>query len=185
MSSTNLQALASVSSLRNLTVSWKQLLCHHMKTSSWEIKISILTVKTAGLILSTLCYQILILSNVSTPTHIHGHILHVLCNSKSLTFSVCHYVKDGISDHLAVFFTTTFPVRKHSSCRIKHSKVRKLGKINKCKFTSNIADSELIQAPYKQLLYYHTNIFIHLGTYLTSIHLYMNAKIHNMSIKWS
>ena len=50
------------------------------------------------------------IQHVSTPTHIQGHILDVLCTSKSLTSSVHHHVKDGISDHLAVFFTTTFPV---------------------------------------------------------------------------
>ena len=82
------------------------------------------------------------------------HILDVLCTSKSLTSSVHHYVKDGISDHLAVFFTTTFPVK--NICRVKCLKIRKLGKINKTKFIS-----ELIQAPYKttSLLshqYFHT-----------------------------
>ena len=56
--------------------------------------------------------------------HIQGHILDVLCTSKSLTSSVHHYVKDGISDHLAVFFTTT-------------------------EFMSDIVNSELNQAPYK------------------------------------
>ena len=39
------------------------------------------------------------IQHVSTPTH----ILDVLCTSKSLTSSVHHHVKDGISDHLAVF----------------------------------------------------------------------------------
>ena len=82
---------------------------------------------------------------MSTHTHKHGHILDVLCTSKSLISSVCHYVKHGISDHLAVFFTTTFPVR--NSCRINCSKVRKHSK--KCKFISDIANSELIQTPYK------------------------------------
>ena len=43
------------------------------------------------------------IQHVSAPTHIQGHILDVLCTSKSLTSSVHHYVKDGISDHLAVF----------------------------------------------------------------------------------
>ena len=95
---------------------------------------------------------------MSTPTHIQGHILDVLCTSKSLTSSVQHYVKDGISDHLAVFFTT-FPVK--NSCRVKCLKIRKLGKINKTEFMSDIANSELLQAPYKtaSLLshqYFHT-----------------------------
>ena len=102
------------------------------------MSISILTVKTGGLKIST-CqdYQ-----HVSSPTHIHGHILDVLCTSKSLASSVCHYVKDGISDHLAVSFIATFPVR--NSCRIKCSKVRKLGRINKCEFICDIANSEVI-----------------------------------------
>ena len=96
---------------------------------------------------------------MSTPTHKHGRIIDVLYTNKSLTSSVCHYVKDGISDLLAIFLRTTFPVR--NSCRIKHSEVRKLDKINKCKFISDIANSELIQAPYKtaSLLshqYFHT-----------------------------
>ena len=86
-------------------------------------------------------------------------ILDVLCTSKSLTSSVHHYVKDGISDHLAIFFTTTFLVK--NSCRVKCLKIRKLGKINKTEFMSDIANSELIKAPYKtaSLLshqYFHT-----------------------------
>ena len=99
------------------------------------------------------------IQHVSTPTHIQGHILDVLCTSKSLTSSVHHHVKDGISDHLAVFFTTTFPVK--NSCRVKRLKIRKLRKINKTEFMSDIVNSELIQAPYKRasLLshqYFHT-----------------------------
>ena len=99
------------------------------------------------------------IQHVSTPTHIQGHILDVLCTSKSLTSSVCHDATDGISDHLAVFITTTFPVK--NSCRLKRSKIRKLGKINKSEFISDIANSDLIQAPYKttSLLshqYFHT-----------------------------
>ena len=99
------------------------------------------------------------IQHVSTPTHIQGHILDVLCTSKSLTSSVHHYVKDGISDHLAVFFTTTFPVK--NSGRVKRLKIRKLRKINKTEFMSDIVNSELIQAPYKtaSLLshqYFHT-----------------------------
>ena len=84
---------------------------------------------------------------MSTPTHIQGHILDVLWTSISLTSSIHHYVKDSISDYLAVFFTTTFPVKK--ACRVKCLKIRKLGKISKTKFLSDIANSELIQAPYK------------------------------------
>ena len=99
------------------------------------------------------------IQHVSAPTHIQGHILDILCTSKSLTSSVHHYVKEGISDHLAVFFTTTFPVK--NSCRVKRLKIRKLCKINKTEFMSDIVNSELIQAPYKtaSLLshqYFHT-----------------------------
>ena len=99
------------------------------------------------------------IQHVSTPTHIQGHILDVLCTNKSLISSIHHYVKDGISDHLAVFFTTTFPVK--NSCRVKRLKIRKLGKINKTEFMSDIANYELIQAPHKtaSLLphqYFHT-----------------------------
>ena len=63
------------------------------------------------------------IQHVSTSTHIQGHILDVLCTSKSLS-SVHHYIKDSISDHLAVFFTTAFPVK--NSCRVKRLKIRKL-----------------------------------------------------------
>ena len=99
------------------------------------------------------------IQHVSTPMHIQGHIIDVLCTSKSLTSSVHLYVKDGISDHLAVFFTTTFPVK--NSCRVKRLKIRKLSKINKTEFMFDNANSELIQAPYKtaSLLshqYFHT-----------------------------
>ena len=85
------------------------------------------------------------IQHVPTPTHIQGHILDVLCTSKSLTSSVHHYVKDSISDHLAVFFTTTFLVK--NSCRVKRLKIRKLGKINKTEFMSDIANFDLTQAP--------------------------------------
>ena len=90
--------------------------------------------------------------------HIQGHILDVLCTSKFLTSSVHHYVKDGISDHLVVFFTT-FLVK--NSCSVKLLKIRKLGKINKTEFLSDIANSEPTQAPYRKasLLshqYFHT-----------------------------
>ena len=123
------------------------------------------------------------IQHVSTPTHIDGHILDVICTNKSLTSSVCHYVKNGISDHLAVFFTTTFLIK--NSCKVKCSKLKKLGKINKCEFISDIANSELSGLLIKQLVYYHTNISIHSGTYLTSMHIYINPKLHNMSIKGS
>ena len=97
---------------------------------------------------------------MSRPAHIQGHILEVLCTSKSLTCIVCHYVKDDILDHQAVFYTTTFPVK--NSCRVKRLKIRKLGTINKCEFIYDITNSELIQAPYKtaSLLshqYFHTH----------------------------
>ena len=89
------------------------------------------------------------IQNVLTPMHMQGHILDALelCTSRSLTSSVHHYVKDSMSDHLAVFFTTTFRLKK--SCRVKCLKFRKLGKINKTEFMSDFANSELIQAPYK------------------------------------
>ena len=59
---------------------------------------------------------------VKTAGSIHGHILDVLCTSKFLTTSACHYVKDGISDHLTVFFTTTFPVRNFLHDKMLKSK---------------------------------------------------------------
>ena len=115
--------------------------------------------------------------------HIQGHILDVFCTSKSLTSSVHHCVKDGISYHLDVFFTTTLLVK--NSCRVKLLKIRKLSKINKTEFMSDIANSELIQALTKQPVYNHTSIVIPLETYLTSTQLYMNVKLHNMSTKGS
>ena len=68
-------------------------------------------------------------------------------------------IMDGISDHLAVFLTITFPVK--NSCRVKCSKIRKLCMIKKTEFMSDIANSELIQAPYKTVSllphqYFHT-----------------------------
>ena len=123
------------------------------------------------------------IQHVTAPTHIQGHILDVLCTCKSSTSSVHHYVNDGISHHLAVFFTTTFLVK--NSCRVKRLKIRKLGKINKTEFMSDIVNSELSRLLTKQPAYYHTSIFIPLGTYLTTMHLYRNAKLHNMSTKGS
>ena len=115
---------------------------------------------------------------MSTSTHINGHILAVLCTSKSLTSSVCHYVKDGVSNHLAVCFTT-FPVR--NSCRVKCSKVTKLGKINVNLYLI-LQILRLSRFLTKQVVYDHTNVFIYLGTYLSNMHL--NAKLH-MPIKSS
>ena len=108
---------------------------------------------------NTVLFDFAFIQHVSAPTYIQGHILDVLCTRKSLTSSVHHYAKDGISDHLAVFFTTTFPVK--NSCRVKCLKIRKLAKIKKTEFMSDIANSHLIQAPYKtaSLLshqYFHT-----------------------------
>ena len=137
----------STSKSRFIEVSWKQLLCH-MKILSWEMSISSLTVKIAGQIISTEFYWILILFNMCQHLHTYKDIsLMYFCTSKSLASSVHHYVKDGISDHLAVFFTTTFPVK--NSYRVKRLKIRKLRKINKTEFMSDIVNSELIQAPYK------------------------------------
>ena len=79
------------------------------------------------------------IQHVPTPTHVQGHILDVLFTSKSLTSSVCHYVKDDISDHLAILFTSIFLVK--NPCRVKRSKIRKLYKINKSEFISYIANS--------------------------------------------
>ena len=119
------------------------------------------------------------IQHVSTPMHIQGHILDVLCTSKSLTSSIHHYVKDGISDHLAVFFTTTFLVK--NSCRVKHLKIRKTGNIS-CLILQILSLSRLLT---KQPTYHHTSIFIPSEIYWTNIHLNMNAKLHNMSRKGS
>ena len=69
----------------------------------------------------------------------------------SLPQFVIIYVKDDTSDPLSIFLQQGN----------KRSKVRKLCKINKCEFISDIANSELIQAPNKtaSLLshqYFHT-----------------------------
>ena len=123
-----------------------------MKTLYWEMSTSGQNCWTDNF--NTVLSDFDFIQHVSMPTHIQGHILDVLCTSKSLTSSVHHYVKDGTSDHLAVFFTTTFPVK--NSCRVK-----RLRSENKTEFMSDIANSELIQAPYKtaSLLshqYFHT-----------------------------
>ena len=110
MSSTDLRAPVKANLLRNSTVSWKRLLCHHMKTFMLDSQNC--WTDNFNTVLSDFDF----IQHVSTPTYIQGHIL-VLCTSKSLTSSVHHYVKDSISDHLAVFFTTTFPVK--NSCRVK------------------------------------------------------------------
>ena len=124
MLSTNLQAPVKANSLGNLIVSWKRLLCHHMKTSSWvNIHLDSQNCWTDNF--NTVLSDFDFIQHVSTPTHIQGHILDVLFTSKSLTSSVHHYVKDAISDHLAVFFTPTFLVK--NSCRVKCLKIRKLG----------------------------------------------------------
>ena len=49
-------------------------------------------------------------------------------------------------------YQTTWLFHHNISCRVKCLKIRKLSKINKTEFMSDIADSELIQAPYQ---YFH------------------------------
>ena len=61
---------------------------------------------------NTVLFDFDFIQHVSTPTHIQGHILDVLCTSKSLTSSVHHHVKDSISDHLAVFLHYNIPCQK-------------------------------------------------------------------------
>ena len=97
--------------------------------------------------------------HVCEPTHIHGHIIDVLCTSKSLSSSVSHHIGDGISDHFAVFFEAAFPVK--TACNLKRMKVRRIKKINIADFMSDIMKSDLIKAPHKtaSLLvhqYFHT-----------------------------
>ena len=90
-----------------------------------------------------------LIQHVPISKHIQGQIVDVLCTGKSFSPAVCHYLNDGISDHLTVFFSIAFPVR--NSCSVKCVKVlaSKLGKINKCEFVSDIAKYELIQATCK------------------------------------
>ena len=190
-SSTDLRAPVKANLLRNSTVSWKQLLYHHMKTVSWEMSIDSQKCCTDNF--NTVLTDFDFIQHVSTPTHMQGHILDILCTNKFLTSSVHHYVKDSISDHLAVFFITTFPVK--NSCRVKHLNIRNLGKINKTEFMSDIANLpnsclilqvlSLSGLLTKQPAHYHTSIFIPLGIYWTREHLYMNAKLRNMSTKGS
>ena len=90
--------------------------------------------------------------------HIQGHILDVLCTSKYLSSGspLCkgrHIRPPGcLFDH---------SISGQKFLQSKVLKIRKLSKINKTEFMSDIADSELIQGPYKtaSLLshqYFHT-----------------------------
>ena len=85
--------------------------------------------------------------HVSQQMQIQGHTFDVVCTSKFLSSSAFHAVSDEISDHLAVFFTTAFPIKVSFS--VKHFKIRTLSKIYKNEFISDFARSALIKAPHR------------------------------------
>ena len=96
---------------------------------------------------------------IDQPTHIHGHILDVVCARKSFSTGICPLVADGLSDHFLITFSVNFPVRP--SCPFRLVKIRKISKIKTSEFRSDLVKSDLIKYPHQtaSLLshqYFHT-----------------------------
>ena len=96
--------------------------------------------------------------SINKTVSVDGHTVNIVC-TRSFSSSVCHLVTRSISTHLAVVFTTAFPVKIPYS--VKYLKITKFSKINKQEFIVNLANSEFTKALHKpaSLLshrYFHT-----------------------------
>ena len=48
---------------------------------------------------------------IDSPTHIHGHILDVVCVRDTFSKAVCAMVTAGLSDYLAITFSVNIPIK--------------------------------------------------------------------------
>ena len=84
---------------------------------------------------------------IGSPTHIHGHILDVVCVRDTFSKAVCAMVTAGLSDHLAITFSVNIPIK--APCKFRQVNTRKIHKINITDFREGILNSDLIKHPHK------------------------------------
>ena len=83
---------------------------------------------------------------IDSPTHIHGHILDVVCVRDTVSKAVCAMVTAGLSDHLAITFSVNIPIQ--APCKFKQVNTRKIHNINITDFREDILNSDLIKHPH-------------------------------------
>ena len=83
---------------------------------------------------------------IDSPTHIHGHILDVVCVMDTFSKAVCTMVTAGLSDHLGITFLVNIPIK--ALCKFRQVNTRKIHKINITDFREDILNSDLIKHPH-------------------------------------
>ena len=84
---------------------------------------------------------------IDSPTHIHGHILDVICVRDTFSKALCAKVIAGLSDHLAITFSVNIPIEV--PCKFRQVNTRKIHKINITDFKEDILNSDLIKHPHR------------------------------------
>ena len=84
---------------------------------------------------------------IDSPTHIHGHILDVICVRDTFSKALCANVIAGLSDHLAITFSVNIPIEV--PCKFRQVNTRKIHKINITDFKEDILNSDLIKHPHR------------------------------------
>ena len=80
---------------------------------------------------------------INSSTHIHGHILDVLCVRDTFSEAVIGW----ISDHLAITFSVDIPIK--APCNFRQVNTQKIHRININNFREDIVNSDLIKRPNK------------------------------------
>ena len=83
---------------------------------------------------------------IDSPTHIHGHILDVVCVRDTFSKAACTMVTAGLSDHLAITFSVNIPIK--APCKFRQINTWKIHKINITDFREDILNSDLIKHPH-------------------------------------
>ena len=84
---------------------------------------------------------------IDSPTHIHGHILDVICVTDTFSKALCAKVIAGLSDHFAITFSVNIPIEV--PCKFRQVNTRKIHKINITDFKEDILNSDLIKHPHR------------------------------------
>ena len=84
---------------------------------------------------------------IDSPTHIHGHILDVICVRDTFSKALCTKVIAGLSDHFAITFSVNIPIEV--PCKFRQVNTRKIHKINITDFKEDILNSDLIKHPHR------------------------------------
>ena len=98
---------------------------------------------------------------IDSPTHIHGHILDVVCVRDTFSKAVCAMVTAGLSDHLTITFSVNIPIK--APCKCRQVNTRKIHKINITDFREDILNSDLIKHPHTNSQFAQSPIFQHLA----------------------